>query len=95
MTVPTYPTPNFQSYTVRFDKLVNITERVDIQKLVAARAVVDGNIGMGNADAKAYGIDTLAQTLTLTEVNQGHSSAAFSQSVSSTNSPLWYLSIVG
>ena len=84
MTVPSLPT-FYQAYAVAFQKVVNVQENVAINKLVQATAIVHGNLANANADAKAFGIDTLAETLTLTAAIQGHSSAAFSESTSATN----------
>ena len=84
MTAMTLP-PFYQAYQVQFQKLVDIRENVSINKAVTATAIVHGNLANANADAKAYGFDTLAETLTLTAVIQGHSSASFSESTSATN----------
>lgn len=81
----TAPAGFYQNYAVQFVKNVQIVEKVVIQKQVQAAAAVYGNIGIANADAKAFGKDSLAQTLTLTYADDGKGSGAFSESVSATN----------
>ena len=80
----------YQNFRVDFTKLVNVHETVSIQKQVASATLVIGNLGNANADAKAFGYDTLAETLTLTSAIQGHSSSAFSESTSATNGAYAY-----
>lgn len=75
----------YQNFRVDFSKNVNVNEHVDITKLVKSATLVIGNLGHANADAKAFGADTLAQTLTLSSAIQGYSSTAFSESTSATN----------
>ena len=90
----TYTLPSFyQNFRVDFNKVVNVYENVSINKQVNARAYVIGNIGNANADAKAFGGDTLAETLTLTSAIAGESSTAFSESTSATNGAIWFLSL--
>ena len=87
----TYVSPFYQAYAVDFQKYVNVVENVHITKTVDAAAWVAGNIGIANADAKAFGYDSLAETLTLTYSTQGQGSGAFSESVSATNGAYaWY-----
>lgn len=89
-----YSVPSFvQNYAVDFQKRVDIYENVHINKEVVAQAYVVGNIGNANADAKAFGYDTLAETLTLTYAVQGESSGAFSESTSATQGVTWYLQL--
>lgn len=83
--------PLYQDYAVRFTKNVNVVERVDINKQFKSLAIIKGNVGDASADAKAFGYDTLAQTLTLTYAEQGYGSAAFSESLSATNGAYHYL----
>jgi hypothetical protein len=87
----TYVPPLSQHYAVRFDKNVNIYERVDVQKQFKSLAIIKGNVGNASADAKAFGYDTLAETLTLTYAEQGYGSAAFSESTSATNGAYHYI----
>lgn len=81
----------YQNFRVDFTKNVDIYERVDIQKQVVSAALVIGNLGNASADAKAFGHDTLAETLTLTSAIQGFSSSAFSESTSATNGAHAYI----
>jgi hypothetical protein len=75
-----------QNIDINLFKDVNITEQVDIQKLIAVQADVFGNSALANAGADAVGSsNTVAQTLTTTSVVQGVGSSAFSESVSATN----------
>ncbi len=79
--VPTY----FQAYAVNFYKNVDVNVQEDVHKEFKSFALIYGNVGSANADAKAFGYDTLAETLTLTYAEQGYSSGAFSESLSATN----------
>jgi hypothetical protein len=81
----------YQNFQVDFTKKVNIQENVKIYKEVVSATLVVGNLGNANADAKAYGHDTLAETLTLTSAIQGYSSTAFSESTSATNGAYAYV----
>ena len=81
----------YQKFNVDFGKHVNIKENQQIHKSLESIALVVGNVGSANSDAKAFGYDTLAETLTLTSAIEGHSSTAFSESVSATNGAFWYL----
>ena len=83
--------PFHQNYSVQFNKDVNILETLNIQKLFVSQAAVMGNVGNANADAKAVGYDTLAETLTLTYAIQGVGSGSFSESTSATNGAHWYI----
>jgi hypothetical protein len=81
-----------QAINVSLTKTVNISEYVNIQKLIAAHAVVYGNSALANAGADATGSsNTVAQTLTTTSVVQGVGSAAYSESVSATNGSYSYM----
>jgi len=81
MTMPRF----YQDYAVRFNKAVDETVKVNVTKDFKSTAIIFGNVGAANADAKAFGYDTLAQTLTLTYADQGWSSGAFSESTSATS----------
>lgn len=83
--------PFYQDYAVQFTKHVDILESVNIQKLFVSQAAVMGNAGNANADAKAVGYDSLAESLTLTYAIQGVGSGAFSESTSATNGAHWYI----
>ena len=87
--VPTF----YQAFAVDFDKDVDIYVDQHINKHLQSVALVHGNVGTADSDAKAFGYDTLAETLTLTSAIQGVSSTAFSESVSATNGAYWYLGI--
>ncbi len=90
----TFTLPKFhQDFRIDFNKVVNVNETVKINKEVKAMAYIVGNIGNANADAKAFGGDTLAETLTLTSAIAGESSTAFSESTSATNGAVWFLSL--
>jgi hypothetical protein len=91
--VPTLPAFT-QTFNVNFTKVTNVNEKVVIDKAVGSTTMVIGNLGNANADAKAFGYDTLAETLTLTSAIQGQASTAFSESTSATNGA-WGLAIWG
>ena len=82
-----------QHFSVNFDKYVNENVNVHINKNVNSQTMVIGNLGQANADAKAFGYDTLAETLTLSYAEQGYGSSAFSESTSATNGyyGFWYI----
>jgi hypothetical protein len=80
----------YQAFAVDFQKQVRVLEQVQIQKQIQSLAQVLGNVGNANSDAKAFGHDTLAETLTLTSAIQGYGSTAFSESTSATNGWGWY-----
>lgn len=81
----------YQNFKVDFTKNVDVNETVDVTKFYKSFALVIGNAGHANADAKAFGADTIAQTLTLTSAIQGYSSTAFSESLSATNGAKAYV----
>ena len=83
--------PFYQNYQVAFSKKVDIYEQLNIHKQFLSQALVHGNVGNANADAKAVGFDTLAETLTLTNAIQGVGSGAFSESTSATNGAFYYI----
>ena len=77
--------PFYQHFAARFDKVVNVDVNVDVHKNFDSFAFIVGNVGEANADAKAFGQDTLAETLTLTSAIQGYGSSSLSESLSATN----------
>jgi hypothetical protein len=87
MTIPKF----YQDYNVKFTKFVDEKVTVDVQKTFQSLALIKGNVGNANADAKAFGFDTLAETLTLTYADQGWSSGSFSESTSATNGAFHYI----
>jgi hypothetical protein len=86
MTLPKF----YQDYAVKFTKDINQKVKVDVTKNFVSTAVVIGNVGEASADAKAFGYDSLAETLTLTYAISGGGSGAFSESTSAVNGPLFY-----
>lgn len=87
----TYVPQYFQHYAVRFDKDVDVNVKENVFKTFESYAMIYGNVGSANADAKAFGYDTLAETLTLTYAEQGYSSGAFSELLSATNGAWAYI----
>lgn len=72
--------------SVYFDKNVNIKfdEKIDIKKNIKSKVDVKGNFAFAEADADAYGKDTVAEAITYT-VTDDYYSGAISNSVSATN----------
>lgn len=56
-----------------------------VYKKIRASSNVRGNIATANADADAYGKNTLTQTFTSAYVDQGYQSNSSSSSIASTN----------
>jgi hypothetical protein len=79
---------NFQSFAVEFAKIVQIFERVIIDKDVNVDVFVKGNLALANADAKAdaFGDNTVSQTMALTSTtvleDLASKSSSFAQSMS-------------
>ena len=69
---------------------VDVDVNVNVYKDIFSHTLVFGNLGEAEANAVAYGKDTLSETLTATESIEGHGSAAYSSSLSATNGS-WYL----
>lgn len=90
MTYPSIP-PFYQDYAVNFNKNVDVDVMENVHKKFESYAFIYGNVGSANADAKAFGYDTLAETLTLTFAEQGYASGAFSESLSATNGYSYYI----
>lgn len=65
--------------------LIQKLKNIHINARLNARSNVHGNLAEAEAGANAVGRNTFAETLTITDVKQGRSSSAFSESVSATN----------
>ncbi len=66
---------------VAIQKLKNIKINAELKSVPYVR----GNLAEAEAGANAYGKHTFSETLTITEVVQGFSSRAFSESVAASN----------
>jgi hypothetical protein len=81
---------DIEQFAISFQKLVEIVERVDIEKEVDVDVFVKGNLAMADtkavAEADALGRDTVTETLTLattkTTVVQGVGSSSDSSAIS-------------
>jgi hypothetical protein len=81
---------DIEQFAISFQKLVQIAERVDIEKEVDVDVFVKGNLAMADtkavAAADALGRDTVTETLTLattaTTVVQGVGSSSDSSAIS-------------
>jgi hypothetical protein len=65
---------------VDFDKTIDITETLLIDKTFKVETSIQGNSGVADATAQAYGDNSLAQTFTVAYATDCYSDA-FSQSV--------------
>lgn len=61
-----------------------------VYKRIDAKSKVRGNIATANADADAYGKNTLTQTFTSSFVDQGYQSNSSSASISATNGSYYH-----
>jgi hypothetical protein len=99
---------DIEQFAISFQKLVEIVERVDIQKEVDVDVFVKGNLAMADskaiADADALGRDTVTQTLTTatttTTVVQGVGSSSDSDAIAQSLSAAgpvkdWHLYLSG
>ena len=66
---------------VAIQKLKNIKINAELR----SKPYVRGNLAEAEAGANAYGKHTFSESLTITEVAQGHHSKSFSESVSATD----------
>jgi hypothetical protein len=71
---------------------VYFNEYFNVNKYVRAKVDIYGNIGTAEADAEAYGYNTIAQTFTDSNAYQGYGSDARSASIAATNGAYyrWY-----
>jgi hypothetical protein len=69
---------------------VRFNEYFDVNKYVNARINIYGNIGTAEADAKAYGYNTVAQTFTDSNSYQGYGSDARSASIAASSPGAYY-----
>jgi hypothetical protein len=80
--------PNLETFAVQFVKLVDVLERVDIQKDFNIDVMVQGNSAMANAKGEADALgpnshtETAAFTSTLTQQGVGSSSSSIAESLS-------------
>lgn len=63
---------------------INVNESINLRKNIYARVDVQGNTAFAEADAQAYGNNSVAQGITVTYTDP-YSSIAGSQSSSATN----------
>jgi hypothetical protein len=79
---------NLEAFAISFAKLVQVLERVDIQKEINVDVWVQGNSAIANAKGEADALgpnshtETLALTQTFTAQNVGSSSSSIAESVS-------------
>jgi hypothetical protein len=79
---------NLESFAIQFAKLVQVLERVDIQKEINVDVWVQGNSAIGEAKGEADALgpnshtETLALTQTFTAQGVGSSSSSIAESVS-------------
>ena len=86
------------SFPVNFNQsfghnLVNNTYTQDVAKIlkyVSANANVDGNTGISNSKADAFGYDTIAETVNTTWAIQHVGSGAYGSSTSATDTDYYY-----
>jgi hypothetical protein len=69
---------------------VYFNEYFNVDKYIKAKVNIHGNVGTAEADAQAYGYDTIAQTFTDSNVYQGYGSNARSASIAATNGAYYY-----
>ena len=79
-----------ESFAVQFTKLVEIQEQVDIDKNINVDVYVQVNSALADAKAEAFGPNTAAQSLTLTQVVQGYASSSISEAMSATTGSNWH-----
>jgi hypothetical protein len=81
-------TGNLEAFAISFAKLVQIVEKVDIEKDIDVRAFVVGNSALADAkgEADALGPNSVTETLALTQTavvqGVGSSSSSIAESVS-------------
>jgi hypothetical protein len=69
---------------------VYFNEYFNVDKYIKARVNVYGNIGTAEADAEAYGKNTVAQTFTDANSYQGYGSDARSASIAASSPGAYY-----
>ena len=89
---------NLESFAISFAKLVQVLERVDIQKEINVDVWVQGNSAIANAkgEADALGLNSHTETLGLTTTTAvqgvGSSSSSIAESVSAaTKDVAWHM----
>jgi hypothetical protein len=69
---------------------VYFNEYFNVDKYIKARVNIYGNIGTAEADAKAYGYNSVAQTFTDANSYQGYGSDARSASIAASSPGAYY-----
>jgi hypothetical protein len=81
---------NLEAFAVQFTKLVQILEQVRIDKDINVDVWVQGNSALADSKAEAFGPNSVAETLTLTQVVQGIGSHSISEAMSATTGSDWH-----